>query len=202
VQIMAGSAAFDLQVVTPANTNGANGEGPTFVSQSVVAPAATVASSTTPVVAAATSTASTVTPEGESSANELSKFQVYTPVVSRPIQAPTRDESVPTTASTQLPVPVIPLELLATNTGQMVSLSSQLDQSGRDSNLDTDEVTDETRAALLVEVANEYGDPFRYGASSGGAFVPLEDELSEGSEEVEVVPADLLDELAAAVATA
>jgi hypothetical protein len=45
--------------------------------------------------------------------------------------------------------------------------------------------------------------PFRYGASGGSEFVPLEVEQDEENDEaIEILPADLLDELAAAIATA
>ncbi|MDA1051490.1 MAG: tandem-95 repeat protein [Planctomycetota bacterium] len=203
VQLMAGSAAFDLQVVSPANGNGASGEGSTVASQATIAPAVTTASVTVPVVAAVTSTPVSGSPEGESSTNAIGDVQVYQPVVGRPIQAPTPIEPVTTTTSTtELQIPVIPSRLLVTNDGQTVSMTSTVDLSFTDDSEKTDDVTDEMRAALLVEVADEYGDPFRYGASSGSEFVPLEEDLHEGAEEkAEVLPEDLLDQLANDVAT-
>ena len=56
---------------------------------------------------------------------------------------------------------------------------------------------------MSAEVVDEFGDSFRYRASNGSDFVPLEEEGNEGTEEaVEILPVDLLDELAAAMATA
>ncbi|HUG70621.1 MAG TPA: tandem-95 repeat protein [Pirellulaceae bacterium] len=180
VQIMAGSAEFDLQVVTPANTGGASGEGSPVVSQFANAPVVTASSVAAPVVNTVTTTPSIVSPEGEA------------PV-----------ESVTTTASAApSQYPVIPLDLLAPATGHLVTVAAITESTSVQSDTTEDTISDENRAALLVEVASEYGDPFRYGASSGSEFVPLKDELYEGSEEVEVLPADLLDALAAAVATA
>ena len=184
LQIMAGSAAFDLQVVTPADTGGASGEGSPVVSQFANAPVVTASSVAAPVVSTVTTTPSIVSPEGES--------QVESPV-----------ESVTTTASAaSSQPPVIPLDLLAPDTGHLVTVAATIESTSVQNDTTEETISDENRAALLVEVADEYGDPFRYGASSVSEFVPLEDELYEGSEEVEVLPADLLDELAAAVATA
>ena len=119
------------------------------------------------------------------------------------IQAPTPVETVTTTTSNDASqVPVIPPQLLVPNTGNTVSVTSAVDLRSNDDSATTDDVTEETRAALLVEVADAYGDQFRYGASSGAEFVPLEEDLDEATEDIEVVPADLLDELAASVANA
>lgn len=40
-------------------------------------------------------------------------------------------------------------------------------------------MNDETRASLLVEVADEYVSPHQFGGSSGAEFVSLEDDLYE-----------------------
>jgi hypothetical protein len=203
VQIMAGSAAFDLQAVTPANGNGAVGEGSTVVAHATMVPAIATASAIAPAAAAVTSTPSDASPEGESSTTVTGGVQVYQPVISRPIQAPTPVETVTTTTSNDASqVPVIPPQLLVPNTGNTVSVTSAVDLRSNDDSATTDDVTEETRAALLVEVADAYGDQFRYGASSGAEFVPLEEDLDEATEDIEVVPADLLDELAASVANA
>ena len=206
VQITAGSAAFNLQVITPASSSGASGEGSPVVSQTTIAPAIAAANMTAPVVASVTSISSVGPPEGESSTSAAGDVQVYQPVITRPAQAPAPGDAVTTTTTltttltTDLQTPVIPPQLLVTNTGQTISVTSTLDLGSNDDDATTDDVTEETRAALLAEVADEYGDPFRYGASSGSEIVPLEDELYEGTEEAELLPADLLNELAAAIA--
>ncbi|MBC8356234.1 MAG: hypothetical protein H8E66_30010, partial [Planctomycetes bacterium] len=58
-----------------------------------------------------------------------------------------------------------------------------------------------TNPAIELNWFNEYGDPFRYGASSGSEFVPLEEELYEGTEQADSVPEELLEELATIVAS-
>ncbi|MEO8496692.1 MAG: hypothetical protein ABI614_16610, partial [Planctomycetota bacterium] len=130
--------------------------------------------------------------EGEASITELED-----------VPASTFIGSVTTTSSTVASrIAVIPPQLLATSVGDAVSVTSTLEVGGDNDRATTDDITDDTRAALLDEIADEYGDPFRYGASGGSVFVPLEDKIHEDIEDVELVPADLLDVLAAAVATA
>ncbi|MBI2477591.1 MAG: hypothetical protein HYV60_02760, partial [Planctomycetia bacterium] len=196
VQLQASSTAFNLQAIAPANTNGASGEG-----SPVVAPIAdaSVVATVAPVVSMLTSPSSNASPEGEASSDDGGAVQIFQPVIGRPIQAPAPGEKLTTTTtSVPLQTPLIPPDLLAASTGHSVSIAAMPELSVVEDNT----IADETRAALLVEVADEYGDPFRYGASGGSEFVPLEEELNEATEEAEVIPADLLDDLAAAVAIA
>ena len=196
VQIMAGSAAFNLQVVTPANTSAASGEGSPVATQAVLAPAVSNASVAIPMANTVAATPRVVTPEGESSNSELGAAQVNQPVLGLPTQFVSPVNTNTTTSIVPSQAPVIPSDLLASNTGHSISVAAIPELSVAEN----DTMTDDTRAALLTEVADEYGDPFRYGASSGSQFVPLEDELYDGAAEVEVIPADLLDTLAQAVA--
>ena len=203
VQIMAGSASFNLQIITPANTNGASGEGSPVATQSAAAPFTTAANVAVPVASTVTTAPANTQPEGEASSLALGDLQISQPVVARPIQAPEPIETI-TAASpaTNVPTLAIPTNLLPATTGHTVSLVTTSLSDTRITETTADEVTDETRATLLVEVANEYGDPFRYGGSGGNAFVPLEDDLQDGTEAVEVIPGELLEELALAVAAA
>jgi large repetitive protein len=205
VQIMAGSAAFDLQVIAPANSNGAAGEGSPVNSPTTFTPTVATASLQSPLSTAVTSTPSLAAPEGESSTKGIDGDQVLQTLRVGPRQALTPAEAITTTSSTtDSQRQVIPSQLLAANSGQTVSIVSTAEFEGGSDEIDTarEDVTEATRAALLVEVADEYGDPYRYGASGGSLLVSLEDELSEGVEPVEALPADLLDDLATAIAIA
>ncbi|MBC8353054.1 MAG: tandem-95 repeat protein [Planctomycetes bacterium] len=147
VQIMAGNAAFDLQVVTSANTNGASGEG-----SPVVASVSTTPTTTAPVIVAH----AILAPEGELSTNEVSDVRIYQPVVARPVYAPAPIDAVTaTTPPDESETPVIPADLLSPHDGQTDSVASTLETGSDDGDAITSNVSDETRAALLVEVANE-----------------------------------------------
>lgn len=203
VQLLAGSAAFNLQVVAPANTSAASGEGAPVASPSMSAPVDTAASATTPVASTVISSPSIARPEGEASLQNIEAVQIYQPVLGRPVEAPAPVETVTTpSTTTTLLTPVIPTSLLASNTGTTVAITTTATQPSADGGVTTNEITDETRAALLVEVADEYVNPDHYGGSSGSKFVPLEDESYEDVEAVDMLPTDLLEELATLVASA
>jgi len=189
VQIMAGSAAFNLQVVTPASTNGASGEGSPVVPRVAIAPVVPTASIAAPVVNTVTPAAQVVAPEGESPSQ---------PVMGLPTQALAPVTTSTTTTLIPTQTAVIPSDLLASSTGHSIAVAAVPEPSV----VENDTTADETRAVLLEEVADEYGDPYRYGASSGSQFNPLEDELYDGSQAVEMIPAELLETLALAAAIA
>jgi cyclophilin family peptidyl-prolyl cis-trans isomerase len=189
VQVMAGSAAFNLQVVTPASTNGASGEGSPVVPRVAIAPVVPTASIAAPVVNTVTPVPQVVAPEGESPSQ---------PVMGLPTQALAPVTTSTTTTLIPSQTAVIPSDLLASSTGHSIAVAAVPEPSV----VENDTTADETRAVLLEEVADEYGDPYRYGASSGSQFNPLEDELYDGSQAVEMIPAELLETLALAAAIA
>ena len=199
IQIVAGSTAFDLQVVSTGDTNGASGEGSSIGFPSF-SPVVATPIATSPVVTTMAANPTTSVSQGESAAIGLGNVQVFQPVVGRPVEAPAPADSPTAATSPTVPqLPVIPADLSTASTGTTVALTSTLESSATNQPT-ADQLSVATRASLLVEVGNEYGDPFRYGASSGAEFVPLEEELYESTEEAAAIPEELLEELAQDVA--
>jgi large repetitive protein len=218
IQIMAGSSAFDLQLVTPANSEsansesansesansesansesansesanseGANGEGPAIVAVD------SAPTTTTPIAAQTAATVTTSSPtvfaEGEATSGESLDAQFSSVITSNLIpNEPT--SSVATISQSTFFSPI---------SQQTVSLTSTFSQPSFGEATTTESVSDATRSALLEEVAAEYGDPFRYGSSSGTEFVPLESNLEEAADEDHDLPEELLEQLAADLA--
>ncbi len=196
LQVMAGSAAFDLQVVSASSTNGANGEGSSITQAVTMLTPVSTAVTATNAAAAVSSTG--LAAEGEANDSLNSDVAIFQPVVGRPIYAPTPVETVTTTSAvvSEAATPLIPINIISDNSGTTVSLKSTVAASSDDVDDTGTEVSEDIRAALLTEVADEYGDPFRYGASSGAEFVPLEEQLYEDAHEADTVPEDVLEELA------
>lgn len=116
VQIMGGSSSFNLQVVAPANTNGANGEG--LPSATIAADSALTAPSVaeTPVTNAATAASGITVAEGEAPVQDPSDTQVYQPIVGHPVEAPSPFELVTSTLqNSDVTVPIVALDLAASN---------------------------------------------------------------------------------------